>query len=118
MDLLRNLFGNVTSGIIRLLVAVGIIAAAYFFLLKPVLKTTSDTFKEVNKSFKSTFHTKGDVDVTDIGKTIEEVNKEMRREIRRSLHAAEANGNPKKLVKCIQRAEGNVHKIQRCTVKF
>jgi len=117
MDLLRNLFGNLTSGIIRLLVAVGIIAAAYFFLLKPVLKTTSDTFKEVNKSFGKTFHTKG-VDVTDISGTIEEVNREMRREIRRSLHAAKVHGNPKKLVKCIERAEGNVHRIQRCTVKF
>lgn len=117
MDLLRNLFGNLTSGIIRLLVAVGILAAAYFFLLKPVLKTTSDTFKEVNKSFNKTFHTKG-VDVTDISKTIEEVNKEIQREIKRSLRAAKKNGNPKKLVKCIERAEGNVHKIQRCTVKF
>ncbi|HUC00702.1 MAG TPA: hypothetical protein VMS11_12840 [Solirubrobacterales bacterium] len=117
MDLLRNLFGNLTSGIIRLLVAVGILAAAYFFLLKPVLKTTSDTFKEVNKSFSKTFHTKG-VDVTDINKTIEEVNKEIQREIKRSLRAAKKNGNPKKLVKCIERAEGNVHKIQHCTVKF
>lgn len=117
MDLLRNLFGNLTSGIIRLLVAVGIIAAAYFFLLKPVLSTTRDTFKEVNKSFNKTFHTKG-VDVTDISDTIEDVNKEIQREIKRSLHAAKKNGNPKKLVKCIERAEGNVHKIQRCTVKF
>ena len=117
MDLLRNLFGNLTSGIIRLLVAVGILAAAYFFLVKPVLKTTRDTFKEVNKSFDSTFHTNG-ADVSDIGKTIKEVNREMRHQIRRSLHAAEKQGNPKRLVKCIERAEGNVHKIQRCTVKF
>lgn len=117
MDLLRNLFGNLTSGIIRLLVAVGIIAAAYFFLLKPVLKSTRDTFKEANKSFESTFHTKG-VDVTDISKTIDEVNKQMQGEIKRSLHAAKKAGNPKKLVKCIERAEGNVHRIQRCTVKF
>jgi gas vesicle protein len=117
MDILRNLFGNLTSGIIRLVVAVGIIAAAYFFLLKPVLKTTRDTFKEANKSFESTFHTKG-VNVTDVGKTIEDVNRQVQREIKRSLHAAKKNGNPKKLVKCIERAEGNVHRIQRCTVKF
>ncbi|HSS32010.1 MAG TPA: hypothetical protein VLL27_01865 [Solirubrobacterales bacterium] len=117
MDILRNLFGNLTSGIIRLVVAVGIIAAAYFFLLKPILKSTRDTFKEANKSFESTFHTKG-VDVTDVSKTIEEVNKQVQREIKRSLHAAEKNGNPKKLVKCIERSEGNVHHIRRCTVKF
>ena len=47
MDILRNLFGNVASGAIRLLVAVGILAAAYFFIVRPVLDTTenvSDTF--------------------------------------------------------------------------
>jgi hypothetical protein len=117
MDILRNLFGNLTSGIIRLLVAVGILAAAYFFLLKPVLNTTDHAIDSVNKSFEKSFHTKG-VDVTDIGKTIEDVNKQVQREIKRSLHAAEKNGNPKKLVKCIERAQGNVHRIQRCTVKF
>ena len=35
MDILRNLFGNLTSGLIRLLVTVGILAAAYFFIVKP-----------------------------------------------------------------------------------
>ena len=34
MDILRNLFGNVTSGIIRLLVAVGVLGAAYLFIVK------------------------------------------------------------------------------------
>ena len=37
MDILRNLFGSLTSGIIRLAVTVGILAAAYFFIVKPVL---------------------------------------------------------------------------------
>jgi hypothetical protein len=40
MELLRNLFGSLTSGIIRLLVTVGILAAVYFFVVKPTLETT------------------------------------------------------------------------------
>ncbi|MGV1050191.1 MAG: hypothetical protein ACOYD4_16885 [Solirubrobacterales bacterium] len=117
MDILRNLLGSLTSGIIRLAVAVGILAAAYFFLVKPVLKTTSDTFKEANKSFEKTFHTKG-ADITDISKTIEDVNEQVQREVRKSFHVAKRNGNPKKLVRCVEKANGDVHRIERCTVKF
>jgi len=117
MDFLRNLFGNLTSGIIRLLVTVGILAAAYFFLVKPVLNTTDKAIDSANKSFEKSFGTHG-TNVTDISGTIDEVNKQIQREIRKSLKAAERHGNPQKLVKCIQRAHGDVQRIQRCTVKF
>jgi len=117
MDILRNLFGSLTSGIIRLLVAVGILAAAYFFIVKPVLKTTDKAIDSANQNFEKTFHVKG-VDVTDISATIDDVNRQMQREIRRSFHVAKKEGNPKRLVKCIQRSHGDVQKIERCTVKF
>ncbi len=117
MDILRNLFGSLTSGIIRLLVAVGILAAAYFFIVKPVLKTTDNAINSANESFEKSFHVKG-VDVTDISGTIDDVNRKIQREIRRSFHVAKKEGNPKRLVKCIEHAAGDVHKIQRCTVKF
>jgi hypothetical protein len=117
MDILRNLFGSLTSGVIRLLVAVGILAAAYFFIVKPVLKTTDNAIDSANQSFEKSFGVHG-VDITDISGTIEDVNKQMRREIKRSFHVAEKEGNPKRLVKCIERSHGNVQRIQRCTVKF
>jgi len=53
MELLRNLFGNLTSGIIRLLVGVGILAAVYFFIVKPVLHTTDNAINSANKTFES-----------------------------------------------------------------
>jgi hypothetical protein len=117
MDILRNLFGSLTSGIIRLLVTVGILAAAYFFIVKPVLKTTDNAIDSANKTFERSFHTKG-ADITDISGTIDDVNRQIQREIRRSFHTAKRNGNPKRLVRCIQRAEGNVHRIERCTARF
>jgi len=117
MDILRNLFGSLTSGIIRLLVTVGILAAAYFFIVKPVLKTTDKAIDGANQSFEKSFGIKG-ADITDISKTIEDVNRQVKREIKRSFHVAEKEGNPKRLVKCIKRSHGNVQKIQRCTVKF
>ena len=115
MDILRNLFGNLTSGIIRLAVTVGIIAAAYFFLVKPVLKTVDDTSSKFSQSFEHSFEQGG---VDDIGKTLESVNHQVQIEVQRSFHVAKKNGNPKRLVKCIKHANGNAHKIQRCTVKF
>ena len=50
MDLLRNLFGNLTSGIIRLAVAAGVLFLRYLFIVKPVLNTTSEV---TDKAFKS-----------------------------------------------------------------
>jgi hypothetical protein len=40
MEVLRNLFGNLTAGIIRLLVTVGIRVALDFLLVRPALDTT------------------------------------------------------------------------------
>jgi cell shape-determining protein MreC len=117
MDILRNLFGSVTSGIIRLLVTVGILAAAYFFIVKPVLSTTDKAIESANQSFERSFGVPG-ADITDISGTIEQVNRRVEREIRRSFHTAEKEGNPKRLVKCIKRSHGDVDRIKRCTVKF
>lgn len=115
MDILRNLFGTLTSGVIRLLVSVGILAAAYFFIVKPVLKTTSDAIKTTNHSFEKSF---GENGLGDLQKTFEDVNRQVGREIKRSFHMAEQEGNPKRLVRCIKRSHGDVQRIQRCTVKF
>jgi hypothetical protein len=115
MDILRNLFGTLTSGVVRLLVSVGILAAAYFFIVKPVLKTTSDAIKTTNQSFEKSF---GENGLGDLHKTFEDVNKQVEIQIRRSFHTAKQDGNPKRLVRCVQHAHGDVHRIQRCTVKF
>jgi hypothetical protein len=116
MEILRNLFGALTSGIIRLLVAVGILAAVYFFLLKPVLHTANKAIDSADKSLEGSLGT--EVNLNDIGGTLDKVDKRIERQIRAAFHTAKHNGNPKKLVRCIQRAEGDVHRIHRCTVRY
>ena len=116
MDILRNLFGSLTSGIIRLLVTVGILAAVYFFIVKPVLKTTSDISHEANTSIEKSFGDEGGL--SDVSKTIEDVNRRVQREIRRSFHSSKQQGNADRLIRCIQRAHHDVDRIQRCTQKF
>ncbi len=105
MDILRNLFGSVTNGIVRLAVAAGILFCAYLFIVKPVLKTTSDAI-----------HSTG---LDQIGKTLNTVNRQVQREIRHSFKATKERGaNPQRLIKCIKHADQDVNKIERCTRRF
>jgi hypothetical protein len=105
MDLLRNLFGNLTSGIIRLAVFAGVLFLCYLFIVKPVLKTTNDAIK--SSGFDQ------------IGKSIEGVSKEIKREVHRSFEMTKRHGgNPQKLVHCVQHANSDVKRIERCTRRF
>jgi hypothetical protein len=115
VDVLRNLFGNLSAGIIRLLVTVGILAAVYFFVVRPALDTTEKISHEVNvnvqKSLKET-------NIGDINGTIEDVNRQVQREIKKSLRASKQQGDADKLIRCIQRANHDVAKIQHCSDRY
>ena len=115
MDVLRNLFGNLSAGIIRLLVTVGILAAVYFFIVRPTLDTTEKISNEVNVNVQKGFE---QTNPGNINKTIEDVNRQVQREIKKSLRASKQQGDADKLIDCIQRAHQNVVKIQRCSERF
>lgn len=115
MDILRNLFGNLSAGIIRLLVTVGILAAVYFFLVRPVLDKTGEISRETNISIQKGFES---ADFGEINKSIEDVNRQVQREVRHSFHASKQQGDADKLIRCIQRAHQNVNRIQRCSERF
>jgi hypothetical protein len=105
MDLLRNLFGNLTSGIIRLAVAAGVLFLCYLFIVKPVLNKTDEAFRSTG--------------LDQVGKSIEGVSKEIRRQVHRSFETTKKHGgNPQKLVHCVQSANGDVKRIERCTRRF
>ena len=108
MDILRNLFGNVTNGIIRLAVAAGILFCAYLFILKPVLDTTNKAIEE------SGFN--------QIGKSLQELQglgPQIERQVKHSFKVTKAQGgNPQRLLKCVQRAHQDIAKIERCTRRF
>jgi hypothetical protein len=105
MDILRNLFGNVTNGIIRLAVAAGILFCAYLFIVKPVLNTTEEAFRSSG--------------LDQIGKTLNTVNVQVQRQIRHSFKLTKSQGgNPQRLIHCIKHAHQDVGKIERCTRRF
>jgi hypothetical protein len=105
MDILRNLFGNVTSGIIRLAVAAGILFCAYLFIVKPVLDTTNEAFKASG--------------LDQIGKSLQHLGPQIERQVKHSFKLTKAQGgNPQRLVRCVKRAHQDVGKIERCTRRF
>jgi hypothetical protein len=104
MDLLRNLFGNVTSGIIRLAVTAGVLVLCYLFIVKPVLDTTTEVIKSSGLS--------------EIGKSLNGVGREIKRQVRHSLKVTGKGIDHQKLVDCVTVANGNTKKIQRCTRRF
>jgi uncharacterized membrane protein YgaE (UPF0421/DUF939 family) len=114
MDVLRNLFGNLSAGIIRLLVTVGILAAVYFFLVRPALDTAGDISRETNQSIQKSFQNN---DFGDISGQIENVNRQVLREIKQSVRTSKPQ-DADKLIRCIKRAHQNVNKIQRCSERF
>jgi hypothetical protein len=104
MDLLRNLFGNLTSGIIRLAVTAGVLFLAYLFIVKPVLDTTNEAIKSSR--------------IDQIGKSLEGVSKEIKRQVHRSFEATTPGARRRKLSRCINRANGDVQRIERCARRF
>ena len=120
MDFLRNLFGNLTATIFRLIVVVGTMAAVYFFAIRPVLDTTEEISNNTNRSIQQSFQQGG---VQDIGK-----------QINKALNQSQQQGNGKvnvpgsatnisieraqKLLACIQRVQPNVQKMSNCQQRF
>jgi hypothetical protein len=115
MDILRNLFGTLTAGIIRLLVTVGILVAVYFLFVRPALDTTEKISHEVNVNIQKSL---GGNNLGSISNTIEDVNRQVQREIQKSFHASKKQGDADELIHCIKRAHQNVKRIQRCSERF
>jgi hypothetical protein len=115
MDILRNLFGNVASGIIRLLVTVGVLAAAYFFIVKPVLDTTETISSEANRSIRNSFEANG---FEDIDVTLDNVNKRVERQLKQALRASKQDGDVDKLRRCMENANQNVRRVRRCAIRY
>jgi hypothetical protein len=71
--------------------------------------------RETNQSIQKSFKNNG---LNDINGTIQDVNRQVQREIKRSFRTSKRQGDAGKLIGCIQRANHDVNKIQRCSARF
>ncbi len=97
---------------------VGILAAVYFFVVRPALDTTENISRETNQSIQNSIQNSGINDLNDINGTIDDVNRKVQREIRKSIRQSQQQGNTDKLIRCIQRVRPDVDKMQRCSRRF
>jgi predicted PurR-regulated permease PerM len=128
LDFLRSLAGMFTSSVLRLAVGVGILAAAYFFIVKPVLDTTDkalDTASGFNQSLNANIQQsvqQSNVNPSvgvQIQREIRRVNRQVQRQLNRNLNqAGTSQRRQQRLLRCVQHANGNAKKIQRCTRRF
>ena len=92
---------TLVRSLIKLIVTVGIIAAIYLFLVRPILDTTNDTinnaFDSVDSSLDNAFDDAGvnPPNLTGVGKT-----------------------DGERILACVQRVEPDVAKMQRCAERF
>jgi hypothetical protein len=127
MDFIRSLFGMLTSSVLRLAVAVGIIAAAYLFIVRPVLDTTNKAIEA--SSFNGSLNANVDQSIRQsnvgpgvgrqIRRSIRQVNRQVQRQVNISLRqTAPGRRRQKRLLHCVQHAHGNVNRMERCTRRF
>jgi hypothetical protein len=111
--------GTFVSAILRLVVTVGILAAVYFLIVKPVLHTTESISHDINKSVQTGLNsTNKALKQADI--TNPKVRRRIRTKVRTVIHTSggvdTSNLPPeaRKLLKCVQKAGTDVNKLQAC----
>jgi predicted PurR-regulated permease PerM len=107
MEFLTNLFGNLTSGIIRLAVTVGILAAVYFFIVKPTTDTANNAFDSISEPLKQA----------------EEQAAQAQEQLKQNANSGAPGSKSDlnqldRLQRCVQKAHQNVAVLQRCAERF
>lgn len=122
MEFLSNFFGNVTQGVVRLLVTVGILAAAYFFIVKPVLNTTEEVSRNISTTINSSIPDSNQL-TQQLQASINQSNAEGRRQqrlaiqLQRNVRRIQRRGNVgefKRMSRCLQLAGPNLQQAVNC----
>jgi type II secretory pathway component PulM len=106
--------GTIISPIIKIVTTVAILAAVYFFFVKPALDTTETISNNVNKSISRSFDN-FDNFTPDVQKSVREAQK-LQEKAAQSSSAQVADAQ--KLLDCITDANNDVNKINACNAKF
>ena len=98
--------GTIINPLIKVITTVAILAAVYFFIVKPTLDTTEEAFNAVSPAFEQ------------FEGVPEGVEKSLRQAQRLRENANDASPiqlrEANKLLDCIRRAASDVEKIRRC----
>jgi hypothetical protein len=119
------------SALLRIVASVAILAAVYFFIIKPVLHTTEKVSHDVNHSVNQSFHQSQATQrrVNRITRNAErQANRAFRqagvqahqatKQVQKAVKGqANTTGLPKhaqKVITCLQNANGDITKLEKC----
>ena len=106
--------GTFISPLIKVVTTVAILAAVYFFIVKPTLDTTNDVIDRSFDAFSPAIE-----QAQDVGPQIERSIKQAQKLQETSAQTSSQQiQQASKLLDCINAASGNVDKIQTCNAKF
>ena len=110
--------GTFINPLIKVITTVAILAAVYFFFVKPALDTTEDISNNVSNSIGSSFEGFDDLDDTVQPQIAHAVKKAEKLQENAQAASAAQIKDANKLLNCISNASGDVNAIQRCNTKF
>jgi hypothetical protein len=105
------------SALLRVVTSVAVLAAVYFFIIKPILHTTEEVTKRISPGAA----------IQSADEAIRRANVQSQRAQRRAFrqaritirkettHTSGSAKAPLAIVHCIQKANGNVNKIEACS---
>lgn len=103
--------GTLISGLVRVLVVVGTLAAVYYFIVRPVLETTEKVSTGINSSIQQSIDEASNAfDQADVNPQNQKV---MTSKIR-----TVPNSQIPKLERCITRSGTDINEINRCINRF
>jgi len=104
--------GTLVNGVVRIAILAATLALVYFLILKPILATTENITESTNSNVQRAFESVNDAfDGTPQAGT--------RTEIRIKSKIKGGSGvDHQRLLKCVQKANGNINRIQRCANRF
>ncbi|MGK2955063.1 MAG: hypothetical protein ACSLFI_05260 [Solirubrobacterales bacterium] len=107
-----NLGGTLVNTVVRLVILFATLALVYLFIIKPVLSTTENVSKGINGNISNV--------MDDVNEAFEESNQAGGYdEVQIKRRITTVNGkDQQRLLKCVQNANQNINRIQRCAAKF
>ena len=111
--------GTVISPIIKIVTTVAILAAVYFFIVKPTLDTTEAISTGISESVNDSINDSFGSFSPDVKDDVREAQKLQKQAQRDSAEVADSQlENATKLLNCISEASGDVNEISACNTKF
>ncbi len=102
--------GTFINPLLKIVTTVAILAAAYFFIVKPVLNTTESAFESVGSSMEG---------FNDFSPNVQDAIRDAEKIQEKAQESSQAQiDEANKLLDCIGEASGDVNAIERCNRKF